>query len=576
MSEQIDTERMATLLDDWAAKSDQFNWDTRVDFGITEAQRDEPVGRAVAMFANFRFVGSTRPSSAGPIVAVFGAAEGLLQFIRDEHPEVLEVWHELTSYTKHPLVTAMLNDMLWFLKYGERQQAHLYARAAIVNYLQFFDELQGSDIIHLEMRQQSLLCRAAELTKVLNAPAEYHGIAKRCEAMFAETHGEDSHWAIRAAACLPAQHRPSALAERIESLQAGYLARPEGETWTLRESLYKIQRSMAEQDKDKGLERQIRTNASQMFINEAKRADSDLRAGRFLQEAEEWAKGGNGESALIEEIRGIRGGLAYDGEFHEISAEQSVPNEVIEKITTTVRSAETMSDAIEITTAWGFKSLGRIDLIEEEAERIHNEPRLINLIGRVHIVHDGIECCRPTSNDAKLRRGIAEHFRTQASIAALLFIAPCLASIEERPEAERASIREILADSVVIDDFEVDIFAKAFDFYWARDYDTAVHIALPRIESTIRMLARKAGVEISFPPQGDECGGLRGLRPILDDLHDVIGASNARMLAYLLVDNHAMNLRDSCAHGVRSQDPHADAALVLWIILWLASLRPDE
>ena len=493
--------------------------------------------------------------------------------LRDEHPECLEIWHDLASCSEHHLMKAMLNDLLWLLRYNERQKAHIYARSAIAHYLRFFDELLNLQVEHRDMRQHDLLCRAAELTKTLGAREEYHGIAERCEVMFGDARGENSYWAIRAAACLPTVYRPADLDNRIESLHSSYAARSDRETWPLSESLYDIQFAMAEQDRDIGRLRQIRASASRLLIEEAKGADSDLRAGRFLQEAEERAQGAEEESVLIGEIREVRSNLAYDGEFHEISSDLSVPTEAIQRITNVVQTAESMSDALDLTMAYSLKWLGAIGAIEREAAKAYDGTRLVNLFSRVHITHDNIECCRPDSDDAKRRRAIAERFRLQALSAATLITFPCLAAIGERPELERGTLREYMVGSASIGDVEADAFVRAFEFYWAQDYDSAVHVALPRIESSLRNLARNTGIEISFPPQGDECGGLRGLNRILDDLHDEIGESNARMLSYLLVDTHAMNLRDNCAHGVPSENPRGDAALVLWIVLWLSGLR---
>ena len=577
MSKTITAQRMSKLLDNWVSHSDPFNSDVRPTFGLTDEQRGESIVVAATTFADFRMLGSRRPKGSGvPFVTLFGQASEHLQFLQDSHPECFSLWYELGSHCNHHLVRAMLNDLLWTVRFEGQVRPFEYARTAIEEYLAFFDEVAIREIEHKSMHMCDLLSRAIELAGEVNAGKEYYPkVAERCSDWLEDLSSQESYWAISAAACLPAQFRPPVLSDRIEALHASYAA-ADGDRWTLIESLYALELTMAERDKDRDRERQIRVRASRMFIKEAKGTESDLKAGRFLQEAEKWAKGANEESVLIKEIREIRGGLAYDDEFHEVSVDQSVPNDEIEKITKTVRSAETMSEAFAITTACGWKALGSIDLIEEAVQSAHDEPRLIDLVSRVHIVHDGIECCRPTSDEAKLRRTIAEHYRLQATLTADLVIGPCLATIEERPEAERDVLREILADATVIGDFEADRFARAFDLYWEQDYDTAVHIALPSVESTIRMLARNAGVEISYPPQGDECGGLRGLKPILVDLHGVIGEANARMLAYLLVDNHAMNLRDSYAHGVRSPDPQVDAALVLWMILWLANLRYEQ
>ena len=578
MSEQITAEGMAKSLDDWASQSDPFNSEVRPTVGLSNEQLLEPIVMAAATFADFRMLGGSRSSNQEvPFVTLFGQAWEHLQYLESHHTECFTYWHEFAVHTKHHLVTAMLNDLLWTVRYQDQERPFEYAKRAIDHYLTLYDEVVKSEHEHKSLHMYDLLSRAVALASQINAAKDFHPkVAERCSAWLADRSSEDSFWAIRASACLPAQYRPFSLADRIESLHVSYTALTDTESWPLIASLYTIQLSMTEQDRDKERERQIRANASRLFIEEARSADSDLRASRFLQEAEDWVKGADEESALIGEIREVRSDLAYDDDFHEVSVEQSLPAEEIQRIANFARAADSMADALRFTAECGLEMLGAIDSIEETAEQVQNEPRLVNLISRVHIVHGNIECCRPDNDDAKRRRAIAELFRLQALTAANLVITPCLAAIGERPDSERANILQFMAASVAIGDFEAERFARALELYWEQDYDSAVHIAVPRIESSVRNLARKAGIEISFPPQGDECGGLRGLRPILDDLREVIGKSNTRMLKYLLVENHAMNLRDNYGHGVPSEDPRADAALVLWIVLWLAGLRPAE
>ena len=576
VAEPITAEDMAALLDDWAAQSDPSVGNMRTDFGLSEVQRAEPVVKAGIAFADFRFTGSRRPLSAGSIALPVGDAWGRLKLLRDQHPECLAIWHDLASCSKHHLMKAMLSDLLWLVQYKERQEAHLYARAAMFHYLQYFDELPKLQVEHLDMYQHNLLSRAAELTKAINAKEEYPGIAKRSETMLGEAPGEDSIWAIRASACLPAQYRPSSLADRIMSLHDGYTARTDAKKWRHSESLYKVQLEMAEKDGDKEGVEKIRGNASRLYVERARGSGSDVRSAAFLQEAEKWAKGAEGESTLIAEIREIRGNLAYEGEFHEITSDIQVPTEVIQRATTAVRSAESVFASLDLVLEYGRQSLADIDAVEDAANQAYDQAVMLQLVSQVHIVHGNIECCRPESDDAKRRRVISEHFRLQALMAANVLIGPCLAEIAERPDVTQATIREYMLRGVTMGETEANAFARAFDFYWREDYDSATHVALPRIESSLRNLAQWAEISISFPAQGDDCGGIRGLRPILHDLRKVIGEHLSRMLGYLLVDNHGMNLRDNYAHGVPAEDPRADAALVLWIALWLANLPPVE
>ena len=62
MVEEITADRMAELLDDWAAQSDPFNSEVRPSFGLAKDQLAEPIVMAAATFSDFRMLGSSRSS----------------------------------------------------------------------------------------------------------------------------------------------------------------------------------------------------------------------------------------------------------------------------------------------------------------------------------------------------------------------------------------------------------------------------------------------------------------------------------------------------------------------------------
>ena len=578
MVEEITADRMAELLDDWAAQSDPFNSEVRPRFGLAKDQLGEPIVMAAATFADFRMLGGSRSSDkAVPFVTLFGQASEHLQYLATNHPECFAYWREFAVHTEHRLVTAMLNDLLWTVRYQDYERPFVYAKAAIDHYLTFYDEVAQTTLEHKSLHMYDLLSRVVDLVNHINAGKDYHSkVAQRCGVWLADRSSGDSFWAIRAAACLPKEHRPADLQGRIESLHVTYATSSDSETWTGRAALFQVELEMAERDRDRGVIMRTRASAAQMFIEESSRMDSALRAGRHLQEAEEWAKGALRESALMEKIREIRNSLNYDGDLHEFTTEQSISHDQIQPFIDEVATAESVAAALDLVAGYGYQLLGDVKSIEAAAENIYQRSSFVNLMSHVHIVHANVECCRPQTEEAKRRRVLAAHFRLHSLIQANVIIAPCLATVATLVAATQPAIRDYLTRGGMIDSMEAEAFARAFGYYWAEDFDAVAHVAIPRIETVLRGLAEKAGIVIWFPPQGDECGGLKGLKPILNDLRVLIGEANEGMLSYLLVDNHAMNLRDNYAHGVPSEDPRADAALVLWIVLWLARLRPVE
>ena len=163
--------------------------------------------------------------------------------------------------------------------------------------------------------------------------------------------------------------------------------------------------------------------------------------------------------------------------------------------------------------------------------------------------------------------------------AAKLWLEASLDAIRDRYALDPAAITEFVTEHGLVGQFEGEAFGRAFRHYWGGDYDSAANVALPRIESALRNIALGAGVSIiTLPQEGrrPKCGGYKQLGAILPLLKSTLGENAVRMLQYLLVDNHGMNLRDNYAHGIQSEDPQTDAAIALWIALWLGCLHTDE
>ena len=574
MAGTITVEDMAKRLDEWAREGDPFDRDPRTNFGLTDHQRQEPLAKAASIFASFAFMPNRdQEINAGPIVATIDSSRQQLEYLREHDPDTIGAWHDLSSHITDSLAKAMLNDILWFLKYAERHEPYKYARSAIDGYLASYDRFSEMAFEHKSRHLHDVLCRAAELAGVINAPRDRHqAIAERCGTLLENAPPEDHIWPIRVAATLRPEYRPNVLPDLIRDEHARYASHGDAHSRFLSEDLFGIELQIAASNGEKA---RIRAAAAEVFLREAAIETSPLRALAHLARAEGWVKGATNESEIIRAIEQRKNDLNLGAELKTHNADTSVAAEEIEALRNWVLAPDELVDGLDRAAAYGERSMGDMERLARGVEALMGEYPLRNLISVVHLSRDDFVCCRPTTLEAKRAYNMATEHRMQCEIAAHLWIADSLRKLEARYSATPATMGEALARRGIIGEPEATGFARAFELYWDGDFDSAAHVALPRIESTLRRMSEMVGNIVTFVPADGGCRGYKGLKRVLDDLVPVLGENPAQMLRYMLIDNHAMNLRDNYAHGVRSSDRKVDAAMVLWIAVWLASLQPN-
>ena len=93
--------------------------------------------------------------------------------------------------------------------------------------------------------------------------------------------------------------------------------------------------------------------------------------------------------------------------------------------------------------------------------------------------------------------------------------------------------------------------ARAFQHYWRSDFDSALHVITPRIETAARSLLRELDVAIYRTQVGQSKGGYVGLLLLVEHLENLaLDPDWAYYLRYVLLGPHGMNLRNDVAHGL--------------------------
>ena len=577
MAETIDAREMARLLDEWVADQHPFNPGFEPSFGLSDEQRLEPLVKAAATFATFAFLGDRdNESFVGPFVPMFGDGPELLTYIKNEHPEALAQWHDLSVCVADPFLAAKLQDLLWLVKYAGQQQPGQYARDAIENYLRFYDSALSRDFEHKPLHLCHLLSRVADLAKEINASDQFHGpLGERCQAWLESVPGEEHIWPIRVAAHLLEPYRPTDLRDYIRVHHEHYAASDDWQYRTLAEGLFALELEMATTDDERS---RVREAAAEMFLAEARVCGQAMLTLAHLERAGEWAQGSTSEGHQMREAQELRTNLDLSADLKEISVEGAIPAQEVHRQRDWIVEPQHFRESIHRLVASTASWLEDLDGLQDRMQSARQETRLIDVIPVRHIHPGGFECCRPTSPEERLEKDMAAQHATLAAFAAKLWLEASLDTIRDRYGLAPTAVTAFVVEHGLVGQFEGEGFGRAFRHYWDGDYDSAANVALPRIESALRNIAFGAGKSIiNLPQQGRrKCGGYKPLGAILPLLKGTLGENAVRMLQYLLVDNHGMNLRNEYAHGIPSTDPQTDAAIALWIALWLGCLHTDD
>ncbi|MGW1658964.1 hypothetical protein [Streptomyces atratus] len=111
--------------------------------------------------------------------------------------------------------------------------------------------------------------------------------------------------------------------------------------------------------------------------------------------------------------------------------------------------------------------------------------------------------------------------------------------------------------------------ARAFEAFWEGDVDTALALALPRLEGTLRRRLQAADIAVITHAKGETIGQVQQLGSLLDKL-DELGFPEPWPLVLRTVLGNAegqMNLRNNVLHDLVDTPSRHRAALVLQIAL---------
>ncbi|MFF2375029.1 hypothetical protein ACFVUW_11665 [Streptomyces xiamenensis] len=486
-------------------------------------------------------------------------------------PAVFEVWATYAPETSHPLVRARLNHLLWAVRHGQRPIDHL--RSAVHSYRD---------------AARALLTKAEEHLEALLAPLEPGGAAS-FEVEVARLRAAKSLvLAYGLAADTRQPERTDIVGQMIALGQAALTWKPPSPgvlglmTAPLVASTHDkhavrplLQRAV---DEYRG-EGQFHYRVE--FLEELRRvvgADEhrhvDERIHRARMELADNSTGLRKLLALENAARHARDSGLTDALDEVRRTQQKIgPNEL---------PMDTIRTPVALPAGYLEAASAAIDTADSTEHALHfiaTTPPMMSdaayvpsgllSVPTVHINPNGPVVTRTVGSGSTGGKG----FFIQQHVFALdvhgLTVEAQLDRVRDRFHPASEDLVPFFAGPKHAPETRILGLARAFEAFWEGDVDTALALALPRLEGTLRRRLQAAGIPVITHAKGETIGQVQLLGSLLDKL-DELGFPEPWPLVLRTVLGNAegqMNLRNNVLHDLVDTPSRHRAALVLQLAL---------
>jgi hypothetical protein len=510
---------------------------------------------------------STRERAGGPFGSMV-AGEGwrFPPALADIEEADVATWQAALAAIDEPAVQARLGDLLWERR--AKPDPHLAAATAADGLLAL-----AADERWRSMERAHFLSRALELATQLRDTARATAAIERLIAFAgADLAGTDggpglSLGALRPLVALPPEQRPDDLDAMLQRVSEKYGADPYIVT-----SVADLRSPLLDGD----ARQELRRAQVQEWRDRAGQVGGMIRVHR-LEMALELAR----RHGCHDEVRELRSELGAIGpeelELKEIGAEIELPPEEVERFLASFTDAPSWRHALGLLAAQPPPG-GSPEELAEAVDRQMEEFPVQFLFGKSLIGPDNATAIFRASTREEHHRLASAEQRAQHGRIWGMFCARALRRIGERED--RPSVGEMteLLQGDFVDEETAERVASAIELFWEERYDESAHVLVPRIERTLREMARQVGIPVVRAVEpGRDVGGVVMLGTLLFEITPVFPDEDWHAyLLNLLADPLGLNLRNSISHGLHGRVGSVDASLLVQAALFLAGLSLDE
>lgn len=476
--------------------------------------------------------------------------------------EVRHVWRTTSHAIDDPIVVGRLCDLVFV---AEGMSAHADGRAGAAAHLQLAQEPAWS-----ALDRAACAARALETLADLNDRDSLVAAAasslKIVDALLEQEHPGPPFIVLRALARLKPKQRPGDLDALLERVIARF-DDPRNKAAALAVAVdvtTTAENKMA-----------LRRRHLDVVMDEARSADG-LAKVTFLQRASDLARRygfGDDAAALLHELQELpKEALG----FVEHTEEIEIPRKQVDRAIDSVVGAKADGIVAALRRFGSVEAPGGSNAdIEAFVIKLEQDYPIANLFG--HQVF-GPNASAPqfiaNTAESKRRAACGRHRTMTANFYGEVLLGPMLVeALRRHGRPDRALLVEHFTTDIC-NPARADRVAHALELFWEGDYDSSAHVLVPRLEATLRDLARALGITIVTPATEGKFTGLITLGTVLRKLRELeVDIEWFDYLEALLCEPLAKNLRNDIAHGLIPRVRGIDAALLMHAACHLALVR---
>ena len=508
---------------------------------LAQAEPEDAVLRALANASDYAHVGEDRsPQGAyGPYTPMLVIHESAGRARTSAPPlgqvgvETLEIWKSCAlDADLHPLVRSRLADLLWARRHDSSGR---WFEVAINEYV----ALAATSAEFLD--REAGLARAANICAESGHPGLLPPVLDRLSALVRDALARGGLFGVVGRSLQVLVDNKHPCAELLDDAEQQHGTDPHNLDVVL---LLKRQASQS-LDEQRILDHQ----RVQAFAGAADAAVGLLRLAH-LERARSIAReaGLNGE---VERLSGMMERTSIEGDFQRVEASVKIDKQAVDDFIADTLGSGGLADAL--------RRLGRTQMVadpdqatEAVAAAAQAAP-LMSLCTVLSVGDGGAVTEIPSGTSERLAYALGHDAAMSIQMYTHLFGKPVLDALQRQHNPTAEAIANHFASTGIPGHLARRV-GLSYTHWASGDFESAVSVLWPVLEPAVRGVCSAAGItttETRVRSSGElPTGGVRALRPLLDELGAQLPPAMTRCLIAVLVDMYALNLRNRLAHGL--------------------------
>jgi hypothetical protein len=514
---------------------------------------DEDCAHRLQLLANAASLHLQVHDTRSPYVPMMVLGDRRTTAIEDFSVDDLAILRSSVDFLTYPALRARVGDILW-----ETSRDQEMARVAVAAYLELAITLEDPERWPPCL---DALIRASQLARQLGRnEAHSLGVLEAVASMLERHPGDDPSYMSAKLIELLLQLDHGDLPEMADVAGRAAQIATEENDWHRRQTYLELRSACLKKAGDDVTAMAEAANAAESMVHAAESAaqnESHLVAAAHLEEAIAALRRIPGSRTRVDELHARL--LEYQRNSVGELREMSVPIDTRELTASAVQSVagKEWPDALQSLLSAAYpQDVG--DLRDWAAQSVRDHPlqylfssMRLNAQGKVVSRRPGLDLTSVEGSEPAVLSAMAQRTTLHHSLFGQAVINPARLKIVEEHQLTDSAIGEFLKGSAFVPEDRLHLFNLGVLRGFQGDFITSLHVLVPQIESSLRVILAGNGVIVS----GLDAQGIQrehDLNTLLfgQDVVDLLGPDLTYDLQQLLVAADGSNLRNQLAHGL--------------------------